>query len=118
MAETAQAQQPQASADEIGALPVWDLSDLYPGIDAPEVGADLDRAAAEAAEFEAQYKGSLAALAAADDGGARLAEAIAGYERISELLGRLMSYAGLVYAGDTSDPVRSKFYGDLQDRAT
>jgi oligoendopeptidase F len=118
VAETAQAQQLQTSQDEIGALPVWDLSDLYPAMNAPEVRTDLDRAAAAAAEFETQYKGRLAEIAAAEDGGARLAEAIASYERISELLGRLMSYAGLTYSGDTSDPARSKFYGDIQDRAT
>ena len=29
-----------------------------------------------------------------------------------------MSYAGLVYAGDTSDPARAKFYGDMQDKIT
>ena len=33
-------------------------------------------------------------------------------------MGRLMSYVGLVYAGDTSDPVRAKFYGDAQERIT
>ena len=32
--------------------------------------------------------------------------------------GRLMSYAGLVYSGDTTDPVRAKFYGDTQERLT
>jgi oligoendopeptidase F len=106
VAETAQVQQHQSAEDEIGALPVWDLSDLYPGMDAPEVKADLDRAAAEAAAFERKYKGRLAGIAAAENGGARLAEAIAAYEAVQELLGRLMSYAGLVYAGDTSDPAR------------
>ena len=29
-----------------------------------------------------------------------------------------MSYAGLVYAGDTSDPARAKFYGDAQEKVT
>ena len=29
-----------------------------------------------------------------------------------------MSYAGLVYAGDTTDPARAKFYGDVQERLT
>ena len=29
-----------------------------------------------------------------------------------------MSYAGLVYAGDTSDPARAKFYGDAQENVT
>ncbi len=29
-----------------------------------------------------------------------------------------ISYAGLVYSGDTGDPVRTKFYGDVQERLT
>jgi oligoendopeptidase F len=33
-------------------------------------------------------------------------------------LGRLISYASLVYAGNTTDPVRAKFYGDMQERIT
>jgi oligoendopeptidase F len=33
-------------------------------------------------------------------------------------MGRLMSYAGLVYAGDTTDPEGAKFYGDTQERIT
>ena len=33
-------------------------------------------------------------------------------------MGRLMSYVGLVYAGDTSDPVRAKLYGDTHERIT
>ena len=33
-------------------------------------------------------------------------------------MGRLGSFAGLVYSGDTSDPARAKFYGDLRDRLT
>jgi oligoendopeptidase F len=37
---------------------------------------------------------------------------------IDDLLGRLMSYAGLVYAGNTTDPKRAKFYGDVQERMT
>ena len=28
-----------------------------------------------------------------------------------------MSFAGLVYSGDTTDPARAKFYGDAQERA-
>ena len=37
------------------------------------------------------------------------------YEALEDLLGRLISYAGLVYAGNTTDPVRAKFYGDMQE---
>ena len=33
-------------------------------------------------------------------------------------MGRLGSYAGLIHAGDTVDPARTKFYGDVQERLT
>jgi oligoendopeptidase F len=38
------------------------------------------------------------------------------YEAIDDLMGRLGSYAGLLHAGDTLDPARTKFYGDVQER--
>jgi oligoendopeptidase F len=50
--------------------------------------------------------------------GAGLAEAVRRYEAIDDLMGRLGSYAGLVHAGDTVDPARTKFYGDVQERLT
>src|SRR5437667_6446978 len=103
-----------APAADLGPLPEWDLRDLYPSIDAPEVKRDLDRADAECVAFEEAYKGKLAGLAAAPDAGAKLAAAVKRYEVIDDLLGRLISFASLVYAGNTIDPVRAKFYGDMQ----
>src|SRR5207248_9817867 len=47
----------------LGRLPTWNLADLYPAIDAPQVKRDLDRADAECAAFEEAYKGKLGALA-------------------------------------------------------
>jgi len=106
------------SAPDLGSLPEWNLKDLYAGIDAPEVARDLDRGDAECAAFEAAYKGRLAALLAEPDGPAQLAEAVRRYEAIEDLLGRVISFAGLVYSGDTTDPRRAKFYGDVQERIT
>src|SRR5262245_48520729 len=97
-------------------LPEWNLSDLYPAPDSPEVKRDLDRAGQECKAFEQSYKGKLMDLA--KSGGAGLVEAVKRYEALDDLLGRLGSYAQLVYAGDTTDPVRAKFYGDVQDRLT
>src|SRR5690606_9243627 len=48
----------------------------------------------------------------------RLGKALREYEKLEELIGRIMSYAGLIYAGDTSDPKRAKLYGDLQEKMT
>ncbi|MGN6460895.1 MAG: M3 family oligoendopeptidase, partial [Pseudolabrys sp.] len=36
----------------LGDLPGWNLADLYPGIDSPELKRDLDHVAAECVAFE------------------------------------------------------------------
>ncbi|MBY0257398.1 M3 family oligoendopeptidase [Methylobacterium sp.] len=117
-AEGASAARAAARAADLGALPEWDLTDLYAGIDSPDFTADLVRAEAECARFSERYAGRLAEIAAGPDASAGLAEAVAAYEGIEDLLGRLMSFAGLVYSGDTTDELREKFYGDTQERLT
>ncbi|WP_309085136.1 M3 family oligoendopeptidase [Chelativorans sp.] len=102
---------------DLGALPEWNLSDLYPGMDSPELADDLARVAREAATFEDKWKGRLAAEAAKGANG-RLGEAVRAFEALDELFGRIGSYAGLVYAANTSDPKRAKFYGDVQQKLT
>jgi oligoendopeptidase F len=116
---SSQAQTAAAVKNEmLGALPEWNLADLYPGIDAPEVAADLAKGDAECIAFEETYKGKLAAIAGGADAGEKLAVAIKRFEALEDLLGKLISYAGLVYTGDTTDPKRAKFYGDVQERIT
>ena len=102
-----------ASDDALGALPEWDLSDLYAGPDAPEITRDLDWLRAECSSFAADLEGRLAELDAAG-----LLAAILRYERIQTVSGRIMSYAGLRYYQNTTDPVRSKFFGDMQASVT
>ncbi|NGO51756.1 M3 family oligoendopeptidase [Allomesorhizobium camelthorni] len=101
----------------LGDLPEWDLGDLYPGMDAPELRRDLAKAAEDAVAFEERWKGTLASEAARGAEG-RLGEALREYEAIEELVGKIASYAGLIYAGDTSDPQRAKLYGDVQEKMT
>jgi len=114
--------QMQASApvrkSPLGALPEWNLADLYAGLDDPAIKRDLDRSDAESVAFEEAYKGKLGDLARGPDAGVALAEAVRRYEALDDLMGRLGSYAGLVHAGDTVDPARTKFYGDVQERLT
>jgi len=104
-------------AGPVGNLPEWDLADLYPSIDSPELRRDLERAARESLAFEEAWKGTLA-LEAAKGAAGRLGEALRTYESLEELMGRIGAYAGLVYAGDTSDPQRAKLYGDVQEKMT
>ncbi len=103
-----------AATSEIGHLPEWNLTDLYPGMHSPAIEADLASAARDAAAFEQNWKGTLEVLAR--EGG--LIKPIRDYEALDELLGRLVSYAGLVYSGDTTDPAGAKFYGDVQQKVT
>jgi oligoendopeptidase F len=102
---------------QFGDLPEWNLADLYPGMDSPELARDLARAADEAVAFEKAWKGSLAEEAARGAEG-RLGEAIEAFDALEDLTGRIGSYAGLLYAGDTSDPARAKLYGDVQQKLT
>ncbi|HRN87477.1 MAG TPA: M3 family oligoendopeptidase [Hyphomicrobium sp.] len=104
-----------AGGTDLGVVPEWDLSDLYKGMDDPAVAQDLDRAAAEARRIKESYQGKLSALAG---DGAGLADAIAAYEQLSDLMGKLGSFAGLLYAANQADPARAKFYGDISERLT
>ena len=103
---------------KLGDLPEWNLKDLYPGLDSAEVKWDLENSETRVVEFEAEFKGKLAALATRPDAGQALAAAVKRYEALDETMSRLMSYASLIYAANTTDPVRAKFYGDMQERIT
>ena len=103
---------------ELGALPEWDLTDLYPSMDSAEFASDLARGESECKGFAETYRGKLDGLARGEDAPAALGAAVIRYEAVEDLLGRIMSYAGLVYSGDTTDPKRAKFYGDTQERLT
>ncbi len=95
------------------ALPAWDLSDLYRAPDSPEVEADFALADKRARSFAAAYAGKLAGLP-----GATLAAAIREYEQIEEVLGRLLSYAQLLFAGDSADASIGRFYQSVNEQAT
>ena len=104
---------PDGAAGGVDSLPAWDLSDLYSAPDSPALAADLDAAEADAKAFAQAHAGAVAALP-----GAALAEAIAAYERIEEVLGRVMSYAQLLFSGDSTDAAISRFYQTTNERVT
>ncbi|MGI9481159.1 MAG: M3 family oligoendopeptidase [Hyphomicrobiales bacterium] len=106
----------ESSGSALDSLPEWDLSDLYPAPDSNDVAADYERAENDAKAFADNYQGNLAGLALENPSG--LADAIKDYENLQDLLGRLASYATLHYTGNTTDPGRVKFYGDMQETLT
>ncbi|MCU0831982.1 MAG: M3 family oligoendopeptidase [Rhizobiaceae bacterium] len=106
-----------STAEPLASLPIWDLSALYVSMDAPEIARDAAALDAKAAAFARRWKGRLNEAAQAD-GANGLGAAVAAYEEIEELAGRLGSYAGLLYYADTTNPAIVKFFADTQARLT
>ncbi|MSP68241.1 MAG: M3 family oligoendopeptidase [Alphaproteobacteria bacterium] len=94
----------------LGALPEWSLRDLYPAPDSAALAADLEAARTAAVRFETRYSGRVLDLE-----GDALAAAIAEYEAMQDLTGRLLSYAFLRYAGNMSDPEAGRFQQTVRE---
>ena len=61
--------------------------------------------------FASATQGRLAGLS-----GAELGAAIAEYERLQEIIGRIISYAELLRAGNVADPAIAQFFQTMQER--
>jgi oligoendopeptidase F len=99
------------AAIDTATLPAWNLDDLFPGRDSPELARALQEMEAAAKAFAAAHAGKVTKLE-----GAGLAAAVSEYERIDEVLSRVMSYASLTYSGAMTDPETAKFYQSMQER--
>jgi len=97
--------------EAVGALPEWDLSDLYPGPDSETLARDLAELATDAEAFSQRYQGRLAELS-----GAGLGVAVKTYEQLQEKIGRITSYASLMHAGNLADSEIGRFYQTMQER--
>lgn len=106
-----------ANSTALSNLPVWDLSALYSGIDDAKINDDLKWVVDAATAFSARWKGQLG-LAAKASGNDGLGAAIKAFEAIDERAGRLGSFAGLNYYGNTADTLAAKFFADVQSTLT
>jgi oligoendopeptidase F len=97
-------------AVDLGPLPQWDLSDLYPGRDSAELKAALVSSETAARQFRTKYEGKLAGLSGND-----LASAIRAYEKLQETLTRIMSYAYLDYCTEMTDAETGRFFQNMQE---
>lgn len=99
------------AAEITDSAPRWDLTDLFAGSDDPRIELTLSAATSAAEALETGAKGKLASLP-----GDELAAAIAEYERIEESLGRVTSYASLLFAGQRDDVQIGQFFQGIQER--
>jgi oligoendopeptidase F len=98
---------------KLAKLPEWNLNDLYESPQSAKLQADIIRATEDAKTFADTYQEKLKGLS-----GEALAQSIKSYEALSDLVGRIGSYAQLYYVGDTTDSERAKFYGDVNAKLT
>ena len=86
----------------------WDLNALYKSED--ELNIDLETAKIKAQNFEKMYKNRLKELKSSE-----FLEAIHEYELISQILGKIMTYAFLKFATDSNN---GPFYAKYQNEYT
>ncbi len=89
---------------------VWNLGDLYAGVDDPQIDADLAECERRCTAFAAAYRSLFAAPENLTTLG--LAVALRDLESLSELMSRLGAYAGLLTAADTASAANRR----LDDR--
>src|SRR5690625_7170991 len=78
--------------NETGAAEViWDLSDLYPAADAPELKRDQKRLRELASRFQESYRGKVKGLSPSG-----LAQALTDYEEIIQVSGKIGSFAHIL----------------------
>ena len=94
-------------------LPVWDLSDLYNGINDNQIQTDIDKIKSRAEKFAKDYSGKIPDLT-----GDELYTAIKEYEEISEMEGKIFSFAGLSSAVNTLDNDIQVFQQNVREKMT
>ena len=98
---------------ELGNLPEWNLDDLYPGQDSPELKSAISGLEADAKLFQESFEGKVSALSGDD-----LGAAVAGFEAMQDVMGRIGSYAGLLYTTNIGDADIAQFYQGIQETLT
>lgn len=83
---------------------LWDLGDLYQGIDDSKIHDDMEKCKKSALEFADTYSGKIAELTAAE-----LFTAVSEYECLTIIVGRLSAFAQLNFSTHVNDPEAGAF---------
>lgn len=97
-------------------LPRWDLTDFYASVKDPQIQADLNRADTMAKSFASTYREKF--NASNPWTGKELHQAIQAYEKVDELLGKLVSYGYLLFATHVNHPPVLQFFQMIQEQST
>ncbi len=97
----------------LGNLPIWDLSDLYDSIKSNKITSDLEFIETKAKEFASKYEGKINSL-----NGPTLLVAIEQLEIIDERMDKILSFAHLLYAENVDDVKNKVFFQQMQEKLT
>ncbi len=93
----------------------WNLTDLYLSLDDPKIEEDIKNALSRAESFEEKYRGKINSETIKPF---FLLQALKELESISEQIGKLISYAYLIFAADTSNAKHGAFLQSVQEKST
>ncbi|HET7289000.1 MAG TPA: M3 family oligoendopeptidase [Thermodesulfobacteriota bacterium] len=93
----------------------WDLSDLYSGLNDSRLERDTNDLIKKSAAFEKKYRGKINSKTI---NAPTLLKAVSELESISEQVGKLLSFAYLIFAADTAKPEHGAFLQKIQEKAT
>ncbi len=94
---------------------IWDLSDLYRDLEDKRIERDIKGLLKKSESFEKKYRGRINSKSLKPG---TLLSAVKELESISEQIGKLLSFAYLVFASDTSKPTHGAFLQKIQEKAT
>ena len=97
--------------NKLGKLPNWDLTDFYSGINDKKIAADFSQAQKLTEKFKKNYQKKLGKISGND-----LAKAIKEYEKISEILGTIASFAYLNYATNQNSQKDIAFFQNSSEK--
>jgi len=90
----------------------WNLKDLYSNIDSKKIKSDFLKLEKKSLSFNIKYKNKISESSSPKV----ILDSIVELEKIYEGLGKISSYASLLFAADTSNEKYSKFYQDSSEK--
>ncbi|TDJ01453.1 MAG: M3 family oligoendopeptidase [Candidatus Dadabacteria bacterium] len=93
----------------------WDLSDLYSNLKDKKIQRDIKDLFQKSEAFEKKYRGKINSPKLTPK---FLLNAVEDLEYISEKIGKLLSFAYMVFAGNTRNPENGAFLQMIQEKST
>jgi len=93
----------------------WNLNDLYRGINDNRIKKDLSTIQQNAKKFEKRYRNRINSPKL---NSSTLLKAVSELEQISEGIGKVLSFAYLLFAGDTNNTKYGAFLQSVQEKTT